>query len=73
MTNETEPETICLDQFLKLAGVCGTGGQAKVRIQAGEVLVNGRVETKRRRKLVPGDIVICDNEQIVVESDSEPE
>ena len=75
MTNETEPETepetIRLDQFLKLSGVCGTGGQAKNVIQDGKVLVNGRVETKRRKKLCAGDVVIYNNEEIIVESDDE--
>ncbi|MCA9207429.1 MAG: RNA-binding S4 domain-containing protein, partial [Planctomycetales bacterium] len=44
-----EPETIRLDQFIKLSGVVGTGGQAKVLIQAGYVKVNGEVETRRSR------------------------
>ena len=52
-----EPETLRLDQFLKLRGVDDTGGQAKLMIQAGEVQVNGEVETRRRRKLVVGDVV----------------
>jgi len=45
-----------LDQFLKTCGV-ETGGQAKRLIQGGEVLVNNEVETRRRKKLVPGDEV----------------
>ncbi len=61
-----QPTTIRLDDFLKLAGVTATGGQAKLLIQAGEVLVNGEVETRRRRKLVAGDIVEFDGEQIEV-------
>lgn len=48
---------IRLDDFLKAAGVVGTGGEAKVRIQAGEVLVNDEVETRRRRQLFTGDEV----------------
>ena len=51
-----EPPKICLDQFLKTCGV-ETGGQAKRLIQGGEVLVNNEVETRRRKKLVPGDEV----------------
>ena len=46
-----------LDQFLKWSGVTDTGGQAKVLIQDGRVRVNGEVETRRGRKLVPGDRV----------------
>ena len=54
--SQTEQPKICLDQFLKTCGV-ETGGQAKRLIQGGEVLVNNEVETRRRRKLVPGDEV----------------
>jgi ribosome-associated protein len=39
--------TIKLDQFLKFSGVVMTGGEAKLRIQDGEVLVNGTLETRR--------------------------
>lgn len=52
-----DPPTIRLDDFLKYCGVVGTGGQAKVLIQAGEVLLNGQVETRRRKQLVAGDVV----------------
>ena len=48
---------IRLGQFLKLAGVVDTGGEAKARIQEGEARVNGEVETRRGRQLVPGDLV----------------
>ena len=50
-------QTIDLDQFLKLSGVIGTGGQAKMVIQDGLVKVNGEVETRRRRTLKIGDVV----------------
>jgi len=52
-----ETDIIKLDQFLKLVGIAQTGGQAKMLIQAGEVRVNGTVETRRGRKLVKGDRV----------------
>lgn len=48
---------IKLDQFLKHAQVVATGGQAKMLIQAGEVMVNGEVEYRRGRKLFEGDRV----------------
>ena len=51
------PPTIRLDDFLKYCGVVGTGGQAKVLIQAGEVRLNGQVETRRRKQLTVGDVV----------------
>jgi ribosome-associated protein len=61
-----EPEPIRLDQFLKRRGVTGTGGQAKWLIQDGEVRVNGEVETRRRRKLHPGDVIDIGDLRLVV-------
>ena len=64
-------EYIKLDQFLKLAQVVQTGGEAKVLIQSGQVLVNGEVETRRGRKLRPGDVVVVEGEELVVASDGD--
>ena len=61
--------TIKLDQFLKLTGIVGTGGQAKALIQAGEVRVNGEVETRRGRKLKAGDVVEFEGESFEVEGE----
>ncbi|APD47369.1 RNA-binding S4 domain-containing protein [Synechococcus sp. CS-602] len=46
-----------LDQFLKWQGLVATGGEAKFRVQQGEVQVNGDVELRRGRQLTPGDRV----------------
>jgi ribosome-associated protein len=64
---DRDSETIRLDQFLKLTGAVETGGQAKQVIQAGEVLVNGTVETRRRRQLRDGDSVVFAGEEYIVE------
>jgi ribosome-associated protein len=61
------PSGITLGQALKAANVVGTGGEAKVLIQYGEVLVNGEVETRRGRKLEPGDVVEVGDERFEVE------
>lgn len=61
--------TIRLDDFLKLTGIVGTGGEAKVRIQSGEVTVNGEVETRRRKQLVLGDVVELMGETFEVSAD----
>lgn len=68
-TDKPHSPSIRLDQYLKLAGVVGSGGQAKVRIQAGDVRVNGAVETRRGRKLKPGDVVEFDGTSNVVPPD----
>jgi ribosome-associated protein len=55
-----------LGQALKVASLVGSGGEAKVVIQAGEVLVNGEVETRRGRKLEEGDVVEVGDERLEV-------
>ncbi len=52
-----------------MTGQVATGGQAKLMIQAGEVSVNGEVETRRRRKLVAGDLVALAGEEYEVAAD----
>lgn len=64
-------ETIKLEQFLKLAQVAPTGGQAKLLIQSGQVRVNGVVETRRGRKLRSGDRVEVGGEVLIVMSEEE--
>lgn len=64
-----EVAVIKLDQFLKLQGIVQTGGQAKLLIQAGEVEVNGVVETRRGRKLMNGDRVYTMGQTFTVHSD----
>lgn len=59
--------TIKLDSFLKWVGVAPTGGQAKLMIQDGEVMVNGAIETRRGRKLVTGDRVTVGRETFDVD------
>lgn len=50
-------EFIKLQDLLKFANLVETGGEAKERIQGGEVSVNGEVCTMRGRKIRPGDDV----------------
>ena len=54
-------EFIRLDAFLKLACLCQTGGEAKMVVQDGFVLVNGEKCLQRGKKLRPGDTVEYDN------------
>jgi len=55
-----------LDQFLKWHGLASTGGEAKQRIQRGDVRVNGVIETRRGRQLALGDAVSLDGRDLVV-------
>jgi ribosome-associated protein len=58
------PIELC--QFLKFGGLAETGGAAKRAIGAGRVLLNGVVETRKGRRLGPGDTVTLDGRTLVV-------
>ena len=59
-------EFIKLGQLLKLAGLVGSGVDAKFVIQEGLVKLNGEVETRRGKKVYPGDIVSYDGSDVKV-------
>ncbi len=63
----TEKNYIKLDSFMKWQNLVETGGQAKLIIQGGEVKVNGKIETRRGRKLVSGDKVTYQGKTLTVE------
>lgn len=50
-------EPVELYKVLKFAGMVSSGGEAKSVIAAGAVMVNGEVETRKRKKVVPGDVI----------------
>ncbi|MDQ2672262.1 MAG: RNA-binding S4 domain-containing protein [Actinomycetota bacterium] len=60
------PPGTTLGRALKAAGLVGTGGEAKVLIQAGEVSVNGEVETRRGRTLQEGDVIEVGDERLEI-------
>lgn len=59
-----QSEFIKLDALLKFANLVCSGGEAKIRIAEGEVLVNGEPCTMRGKKLRPGDTVALDGEEV---------
>ena len=59
-------EFIKLQDVLKFANLVETGGEAKERIQAGQVSVNGEVCTMRGKKIRPGDDVLFDGQHYTV-------
>lgn len=59
-------EYIRLGQALKLAGMVGSGVEAKVVIKNGEVTVNGKAELQRGKKLHDGDVVSYNGETMRV-------
>ena len=59
-------EPVELFKILKFEGIVGSGGQAKVVISDGQVPVNGKVETRKRRKIIGGDIIVFGEEELQV-------
>lgn len=55
---------ITLDALLKATGWVPSGGAAKITIAAGEVQVNGEVETRRARRLRAGDQVTLGGQRV---------
>jgi len=60
------PPGTTLGQALKAASLVGSGGEAKVLVQAGEVSVNGEVETRRGRRLEEGDVIEVGDERLEI-------
>jgi len=54
---EINREPVELYKILKFEGLATTGGEAKLLIADGQVMVNGEVETRRRRKMLHADVI----------------
>lgn len=63
---DIDGEVIRLGQLLKMANLVENGGEAKTRIQGGEVLVNNEVDTRRGRQMQEGDVVEIDGQRMQV-------
>ena len=51
-----------LFKILKFEGLASSGGEAKNAIESGLVMVNGAVETQKRKKIVSGDVIAFNGE-----------
>lgn len=63
---EITKEPVELYKILKFEGMVASGGEAKTVIDDGQVLVNGEVETRKRKKIVSGDIIEFMDEKIQI-------
>ena len=61
---EITKEPVELYKILKFEGMVASGGEAKLVIADGHVLLNGNIETRKRKKIVSGDIIEFDEEVI---------
>lgn len=66
-TIKIRDEFIKLGQALKAAGLVESGVEAKIVIQNGEVLVNGRPELQRGKKLTGGEVISYNGQEIRIE------
>ena len=65
-TVEINKQPVELFKILKFEGLVASGGEAKLAISDGQVSVNGEVETRKRRKIVDGDIVVFAGESLQI-------
>ncbi|MDE6887185.1 MAG: RNA-binding S4 domain-containing protein [Eubacterium sp.] len=65
-TVKIKDEFIKLGQAMKLGGMVGSGVEAKIVIQGGEVTLNGKTELQRGKKLHNGDVVSYNGETIQI-------
>jgi ribosome-associated protein len=63
---EITVEPVELYKILKFEGLVGSGGEAKAVIENRLVTVNGAVETRKRKKIVAGDIVEFGSEKLAI-------
>lgn len=59
-------EYIQLDQLLKATGLCESGGAAHAAIAEGRVEVDGEVDTRKRAKMRPGQVVTFGDEVVLL-------
>ncbi len=60
-------EYIELQQLLKMESIISSGGQAKYFLAENDVYFNGEKETRRGKKLRPGDVIKVNGEEYVIE------
>jgi ribosome-associated protein len=63
---EITVEPVELYKILKFEGLVGSGGEAKAAVESGLVKVNNEVETRKRKKIVAGDIVEFGTEKLAI-------
>ena len=62
-----EGEYIELIQLLKAIGLANTGGHAKMIVDQEMVTRNGEIETRKRAKLIAGDVIEITDNKITLE------
>ncbi len=66
-TFKVKGDFIQLNQLIKAIGWTENGAEANNLIDAGRVKVNGEVEYRKRNKLIPGDRISFNNQEVIIE------
>lgn len=67
MKIKIETEYITLGQFLKLADIISSGGEAKFAVKELDIIVNEETENRRGRKLYHDDVIVVEGKKFVIE------
>lgn len=68
---EITSEPVELYKILKFEGLVASGGEAKLVIADGQVLLNGHVETRKRKKIVSGDVITFGEDRLLIRFNSD--
>lgn len=60
-------EPVELYKILKFEGLASSGAEAKLFVDDGQVTVNGEVERRRRRKIVSGDVIAFNGDELQIQ------
>ncbi|MFK5913148.1 MAG: RNA-binding S4 domain-containing protein [Woeseiaceae bacterium] len=63
---EITTEPVELYKILKFEGLASSGGEAKLVIEQGLVRVNGKIETRKRKKILSGDVIEFSSEKLIM-------
>ena len=67
---EITREPVELYKILKFEGMSASGGEAKAAVASGQVLVNGKAEIQKRKKIVSGDVIEFNGDKIRIQKSS---
>lgn len=63
---EITTEPVELYKILKFEGLASSGGEAKQVIAGGQILLNGEIETRKRKKIVAGDVITFGSDKLLI-------
>ncbi len=63
-------EPVELFKLIKFEGLASSGGEAKQMIDSQQVRVNGEIETRKRKKIMAGDVITVGDEEFITALES---